>query len=200
MGQTQHLGQSPPPGQAQRQDPPPAGAAGPEDTQVLEVPAWAGGTWPPPRLRVYANRRWLRIGVALGLAGSAGFALAAQWLFALAAALLALWCGVLWFARLPLLEFSEFGACLFLNGPYRRPFFAPWTRVGAVGRERRAGGDSLVLDLTDGDPLHWPARALDGNLERMLHEIAKLRAGTAARPAQPGSLDCLSSESSPSRP
>lgn len=163
-------------GQTQHPAPPSAISALPAGVDESDIPAWASGTWPPPRLRVYESRRALRAGVALGLAATIGFASRAMWIAAPAAALLALGCGLLWFVRLPVLEFSEFGASVFLNGPFRRPLFAPWPRVRAVQRERDAGsGEVLVIEFEGAEPMRWPQSQLDSRLDRLLASIERMR-------------------------
>jgi len=52
--------------------------------------------------------------------------------------------------QLPLIEASEFGIAVWLHGPYRRPFFAPWSRVRSIAltqaRRMDAGPDASALD------------------------------------------------------
>jgi hypothetical protein len=47
-------------------------------------------------------------------------------------ALTAIGCGLRLVAQLPIIEASELGIAIWFHGPYRRPFFVPWSRVRAV--------------------------------------------------------------------
>jgi hypothetical protein len=46
--------------------------------------------------------------------------------------------------QLPIIEASELGIAVWLYGPYRRPFFAPWSRVRAVALTRVRGVDASI--------------------------------------------------------
>jgi len=79
---------------------------------------------------------------------------------------------------LPIIEASELGIAIWLYGPYRRPFFAPWKRVRAIvltqARSTTAGAratvrDALGIELIQDDQFHLPS-----NLSR-----AEVRAGEA---------------------
>ena len=72
--------------------------------------------------------------------------------------------------QLPLIEASELGIAIWLHGPYRRPFFAPWSRVQSIGltqvrgRQRMARRDALGIALIHDDQFHLPALSERGEL------------------------------------
>jgi hypothetical protein len=80
-------------------------------------------------------------------------------------ALAAIGCALRLLLQLPLIEASEFGIAIWLHGPYRRPFFAPWSRVRAVRltHVRSASGvaarDALGIELNRDDRFPLPARS-----------------------------------------
>jgi hypothetical protein len=67
--------------------------------------------------------------------------------------------------RLPIIEASELGIAIWLHGPYRSPFFAPWKRVRAIvltqARSTAAGAraatrEALGIELIQDDQFHLP--------------------------------------------
>jgi hypothetical protein len=190
MGQTQQSGPTPlrsPPLAAPAYAPAAPGHAGGAAAGTVAATATGKptGDWPPPRLRVYASRTRLRVGLAAGVAAAVGPLAAPHLLSALGPELGALapapglrWIGVLaglflvvrcayqWVARLPVIEFSELGVCAWLHGPYHRPFFVPWKRVKAAHRGSTLPGtdagtvirahDALCLQIEEDDGLRIP--------------------------------------------
>ena len=122
------------------------------------------------------SRFVLRVGLAASLTSTFAFFWLARgthgWLpaplywtaFGLSA-LAAIGCALRPLLQLPLIEASEVGIAVWLHGPYRRPFFAPWSRVRAIRltRVRSAGGvaarDALGIELNHDDRFPLPARS-----------------------------------------
>jgi hypothetical protein len=97
----------------------------------------------PRGVRIMPRRSVLWAGLAAGLPSAALFgwlALASVsrfpgelgWIASGLCALIAIRSGLRLLIQLPLIEVSELGIAVWLHGPYRRPFFAPWSRVRAV--------------------------------------------------------------------
>jgi hypothetical protein len=158
----------------------------------------------PLVIRILPNRRRLRLGTLGGLALSAaslvlrfgGFAAtpastAIALPLGIAGVCLAAVCAARMLLQLPIIEVTELGVAAWLQGPYRHPFFMPWSRIrsisgrsrsnmasGAASRaaERLVAAIELDADSpahrTGGNALTWPAAAIDGAAahwaERML--------------------------------
>lgn len=119
----------------------------------------------PLSLRIFPPRAalWWGLSASFGLslvflavapAASAG----RSWAL-VAAACAGLFCGWRLLVQLPLIEASEYGIAIWFHGPYRNPYFTPWSRVRCVvltrsapsgaaleGRGRQALGVQLQAD------------------------------------------------------
>ena len=129
----------------------------------------------PRALRILPNRRALQLGLGAGLmlcsalmlhgppaAGPPELAPAGYWSALAAGAIAAIGCAARLLVQLPVIEASELGIAVWLEGPYRRPFFAPWRRVRSIVLTRvgPAGGrDALGIELDQDDSFHLPAAA-----------------------------------------
>jgi hypothetical protein len=160
----------------------------------------------PLVIRVMPSRRWPRVGVACGI-GLALLAVALRGvtpptasiaLFGIGA-LLAVAAAARMIAQLPIIEVTELGIALWLQGPYRRPFFAPWGRVRSIGlvriasqRSARALSIEFVEDgafrvpqppagahapVRGADPvtLSWPSDAIDGTATTWVRRMSAMR-------------------------
>jgi hypothetical protein len=185
MGQTQQSGPTPLPRHPQISPlAPPTTAGHPAaGNAAAAARGKAAADWPPPRLRVYASRARLRFGLAAGTMAVVGPlaaphllavlapghhapAPALRWIGVLAGLFLVLRCVYQWVARLPVIEFSELGVCVWMHGPYHRPFFVPWNRIRAAHRgstleDASAGtlirdADALCLQIDEDDRVRIP--------------------------------------------
>jgi hypothetical protein len=161
----------------------------------------------PRAVRIMPSRSPLWAGIAAGVAmvlvcgwlahgTQRPLPIAVIWILFALAALTAIGSAVRLLLQLPVLEASELGIAVWLYGPYRRPFFAPWSRVRAVAltRVRAADAtnsahprDALGIELIHDDPsglprsaatterpiegaaradLAWSSRAINGDLGR----------------------------------
>jgi hypothetical protein len=107
---------------------------------AVSTVVWA---WQDPRSALGHTLLWVMLGFNAGLALLLGLRVLVQ---------------------LPLIEASELGIAIWLNGPYRRPFFAPWSRVRAIvltqARGPGVGGavrDALGIELIQDSQLCLPA-------------------------------------------
>jgi hypothetical protein len=169
----------------------------------------------PRVLRIMPNGVFLRV----GLAGSIALATVLGWLARdphplLAAALCwiglgacvlgAAVCAVRLLLQLPVIEASELGIAIWFHGPFRRPFFAPWSRVRAVvltqvraanaaagaGRDalgielvqdnqfrlpERRGSDEMPVDGAARADLAWSSRFIGGNLRRWVQLLQRAK-------------------------
>jgi hypothetical protein len=108
----------------------------------------------PLAVRIMPRRAVLWAGLGAGLASAALLGwLAAHaragplsiglcWVALGLCALIAIRSAVRLLIQLPLIEVSEVGIAVWLHGPYRRPFFAPWSRVRAVALTRVRNADA----------------------------------------------------------
>jgi hypothetical protein len=133
----------------------------------------------PKAVRILPNRLALRLGLGAGLTlcsalmiegpptggRDAALALIGYWSAFAVGALAAIGYAVGLVVQLPVIEASELGLAVWLEGPYRRPFFAPWSRVRSIMLTRMgpAGGsgarDALAIELDPEDRLRLPAAA-----------------------------------------
>jgi hypothetical protein len=185
----------------------------------------------PLVVRILPGRRHLRTGLAFGLSLAALFSGLLAWMPDAARALpralhwagvgaglgIAATCVVKLVAQLPVIEVSELGIAIWFLGPYRGPFFAPWSRVSSVGLTRvecpgplgRRPVDALAIrivedggfrfpalpaDLTvpirgaPGAELAWPDGAIAGRLQTWVTLMKSLKsAHDSAHVAQPAS-------------
>jgi hypothetical protein len=92
---------------------------------------------------------WLSILALLGsfAAGSYSISMSRPWYWSALAvcALTAIGCGLRLLTRLPIIEATELGIATWVQGPYRSPFFVPWSRVRAVVLTRVSGADPRGL-------------------------------------------------------
>ncbi len=179
----------------------------------------------PLSVRIHPNRARLRAGALAGLTLAVLVALpgapiagligadtpALKALLVVAALLLAAGCGFRLIAMLPIIEASELGIAIWFHGPYRRPFFAPWSRVRAIvltevlsarGARQSALGLDFVKDTEFPAPppaagarapapraahadLAWPARSLSGDARQWVALLQKMQSahGGRAEPA-----------------
>jgi hypothetical protein len=117
----------------------------------------------------------------------------------------AFWCGFRLLVQLPIIEASELGIAIWFDGPYRRPFFAPWDRVrgvvltrvrSALPARREALGIELVQDDLFSPPpiiagaelpaadavradLAWSGRAISGNVRRWVTLLQRMKVAYA---------------------
>jgi hypothetical protein len=117
----------------------------------------------------------------------------------------AFWCGFRLLAQLPIIEASELGIAIWLDGPYRRPFFAPWDRVRAVVLTRvrsafPASREALGIELVQDDlfrlprvpagadvpasdaeraDLAWSNRAISGDVRRWVALLQRMKVASA---------------------
>jgi len=161
----------------------------------------------PRTVRIMPSRTALWAGLATGIASMLvcgwlardpqhALPIAVVWIVGGLAALVAIGSAVRLLLQLPIIEASEVGLAVWLYGPYRRPFFAPWGRIRAVAltrvhpvhaahsaRTRDALGIELNHDGPTGLPtaamsterpidgaaradLAWSSRSISGNLTR----------------------------------
>ena len=131
----------------------------------------------PRAIRILPTRLVPRAGIGAGLslcsglalygpppAGDAKLALIAYWAAIAAGAITAIGCAVRLVLQLPVIEASELGIAVWLQGPYHRPFFAPWSRVRSIvltrtGPDGTLGGDSLGIELAPDDRAQLPSVA-----------------------------------------
>lgn len=170
----------------------------------------------PRAVRILPSRFALRAGLAAGLilcsglvlhgvppAGrDPGLALIGYWAGLVAGAGAAIGCAVRLVLQLPVIEASELGIAVWLEGPYRRPFFAPWSHVRSIVLTRvRPGGaaacDALGIELDQDDrvrlppaasgrpapeagaapaDLAWPARSIHGDPHRWVEVLERMKA------------------------
>ena len=133
---------------------------------------------PLPRVvRIPPRRAGSQAALAAGLVSAAlcgwlahqpprGLPAALLWIALGLSALLAAGSGLRLLLQLPLIEASELGIAIWFHGPYRRPFFAPWSRVRAIvlTRARPADGasaprDALGIELIQDERFALPHEA-----------------------------------------
>ncbi len=173
----------------------------------------------PRSVRIPPNRSMLRLGLVAGLVGLAILAAhgwlasnprgladtAATWAGLASFALIGVGCAFRLAAGLPIIEASELGIAIWFHGPYRRAFFAPWSRVRAVvliqvAHSRRWGGagrcDALGIQFVQDDQFHipdfrdaahaplrdppradlaWSSRAIGGDLREWVKRLQQLK-------------------------
>ena len=130
----------------------------------------------PPRTGLWATL-WAGVSTTLllSLAGRpTGEPLKAIWWLAVSlAAACSIGSALRLLLQLPVIEASEFGIAVWLHGPYRRPFFAPWSRVRAIAltQARRADAapgagalDAVGIELECDDRFTPPPRLADGEI------------------------------------
>jgi hypothetical protein len=170
----------------------------------------------PLAVRIMPRRAVLWAGLGAGLA-SAGFSgwlahaaagplrIAFCWIAFGLCALIAIRSGVRLLIQLPLIEVSEVGIAVWLHGPYRRPFFAPWSRVrgvaltqvrsadaapGAAAREalgieltpdhrlqplQRPRNDELPIDGAPRADLAWSSRSISGHPRHWVELLQRMK-------------------------
>ncbi len=189
---------------------------------TTEQPGAAGRL--PRTVRILPGRFRSWAGLAGGLAlaviflwlaiGSPGRAAAIfNWLALACLVLTATGPGLRLLLQLPLIEASELGIAIWLNGPYRRPFFAPWKRVRAIvltkARSAQAADgsgarDALGIELDQDDAfrlppmppqaevpvggaqradLVWSSRSISGDPRRWVDLLARMKAAHTDAPA-----------------
>jgi hypothetical protein len=170
----------------------------------------------PRAVRIMPSRSGLWAGLAAGLAAAAVFGwlapaapgqvpIALCWIAFGLSALTAIGCGLRLLMQLPIIEASELGIAVWLHGPYRRPFFAPWSRVRAVSLTQvrsadaapgAAARDALGIELdhngesrplqhrphdelpVDGAAradLAWSSRSISGDLRRWVELLQQMK-------------------------
>jgi hypothetical protein len=168
----------------------------------------------PLAVRIMPRRSVLWAGLAVGLAlaallgwlahASAGrLASGLCWVAFTLCGLIAIRSGLRLLIQLPLIEVSELGIAVWLHGPYRRPFFAPWSRVRAIALTRVRSIDAtpgttpceaLGIVLTPDDPplqrprnnelpvdgapqadLAWSRRAISGNPRHWVEQLQRMQ-------------------------
>jgi hypothetical protein len=126
------------------------------------------------------------------------------WIVIGVSALIALGSGLRLLVQLPVIEASELGIAVWPYGPYRRPFFAPWSRVRAVAltqvrRANEATGaaarDALGVELNHDEQLvvprspsselpvegaaradlAWSNRSISGDLQRWVELLQQMK-------------------------
>jgi len=170
-------------------------------------------------VRIVLNRISPRLGLAAGIllaALAAGARLlavpwwpgtaASEWAALIAGLAIAAACALGLFAQLPIIEVSELGVTIWLNGAFHKPFFAPWKQVRRIGRRQirlpstRAPIDALCIEFVEDlafrlpdiaagpaaplllagtAELAWPARSLAGPAPRWAEAIIALQSGLA---------------------
>jgi len=107
---------------------------------AVSIAAWA---WQIPRSWPAQTLLWAMLGFNAGLA---------------------LLLGVRALVQLPIIEASELGIAIWFHGPYRRPFFAPWSRVRTIvltqARSADAASalrDALGIELIQDNQFRLPA-------------------------------------------
>ena len=111
-------------------------------------------------------------------------------------ALLAIGCAFRLVAGLPIIEASELGIAIWFHGPYRRPFFAPWSRVHDIVLTRVGRGNALGIELIEDELfripefpnqscapvreaaraiLAWSGRAIGGDPREWVELLQKMR-------------------------
>jgi hypothetical protein len=100
-------------------------------------------------------------------------AFAPIWFLMAVSILIALGSGLRLLLQLPIIEASELGIAVWLYGPYRRPFFAPWSHVravvvtqvrGAKAARASAPRDALGIELVQGDRVRLPRSPVNDEL------------------------------------
>lgn len=168
----------------------------------------------PLSVRIMPSRSFLRAALVAGLvlmllfgwlAGTLGRGLMLIWFALGLGTLAALASGLRLLLQLPIIEASELGIAVWLHGPYRSPFFAPWSRVHAVtltqvGRPDAGAGaaarDALGIELNrdgstdlphpvpDGErpidgaaraDLAWSNRSINGDLRRWVELLQAMK-------------------------
>jgi hypothetical protein len=143
----------------------------------------------PLSVRIMPSRSFLRVGLAAGvalmllsgwLADAPGGGLMLVWFALGLGTLAALASGLRLLLQLPVIEASELGIAVWLYGPYRSPFFAPWSRVRAVALTqvsrpdagaRAAARDALGIELNRDGSTDLPRLVPDG--ERPINGAAR---------------------------
>jgi hypothetical protein len=130
----------------------------------------------PRAVRILPRRSSLRAGLAAAVALTAIFGWFAgqahgplprplAWIAIGLSALVAIGSAVRLVVQLPIIEASELGIAIWFHGPYRRPFFAPWSRVRAIVLTRARAADdapgsvmrdALGIELTQDDRFQLP--------------------------------------------
>jgi hypothetical protein len=147
----------------------------------------------PRAVRILPSRLALRGGLAAGLmlcsglillgaphgGREPGLALIGYWAGLAAGAAAALGCAVGLVLQLPVIEATELGIAVWLEGPYRRPFFAPWSHVRSIVLRadptgRRALGIELNADAAHAD-LAWPTRSISGDARRWVETLTLMK-------------------------
>ena len=131
----------------------------------------------PRAVRIPPSRTGARAALVAGFASAAlcgwlahdpprGLPAALFWSTLGVSALVAAGSGLRLLLRLPLIEASELGIAIWFHGPYRRPFFAPWSRVRTIvlTRARPADGasaprDALGIELIQDERFAIPREA-----------------------------------------
>jgi len=170
----------------------------------------------PRAVRIMPSRSALWAGLAAGLASAVVFGWLARaplgqlpialcWIAFGLSALTATGCAWRRLMQLPIIEASELGIAVWPHGPYRRPFFAPWSRVRAVsltqvrsaaaapsaaardalgieldhdGESRplpRSANDELPVDGAARADLVWSSRSISGDLRRWVELLQQMK-------------------------
>jgi hypothetical protein len=168
----------------------------------------------PLAVRIMPRRSVLWAGLGAGLASAAFFGWLAHasagrlpiglcWIAFGLCALIAIRSGLRLLIQLPLIEVSEVGIAVWLHGPYRRPFFVPWSRVRAVALTQVRSADAapaaaprnaLGIELhpddrppqrpantelpIDGAPradLTWSSRSISGDPRHWVEQLQRMQ-------------------------
>ena len=167
----------------------------------------------PLAVRIMPRRAVLWAGLGAGLASAALLGWLAHtragplpigfwWIASALCALIAVRSAVRLLIQLPLIEVSEVGIAVWVHGPYRRPFFAPWTQVrgialtqvrstdaapGAAAREalgiELAADQRLQRPLNDERPidgappadLAWSSRSISGDPRHWVKLLQRMK-------------------------
>lgn len=136
-------------------------------------------------------------------------AIAIFWIVFALGAVTAIGAAIRLLLQLPIIEASELGIAVWLYGPYRRPFFAPWSRVREVGLTQvrsadaapgssprnalgielncdggfdlpRSAGREVTVDDAARADLAWSNRSISGDLLRWVALLQAMKSAYAA--------------------
>lgn len=170
----------------------------------------------PRAVRIMPRRSALWAALATGVVATAVFgwlartpdgqlSIALCWIASGLSALTAIGFGLRLLLQLPIIEASELGIAIWLHGPYRRPFFAPWSHVKAIALTRvrsadapagaaardalgielnherdfqplqRAANDELLVEGAARADLAWSNHSISGDLQRWVELLQQMK-------------------------